>query len=469
MDELPGSIHAAAAALRSGAATSEELLKCATSRTASADPVVGAYIRRFDEEALAAAREADRELAEGHDRGPLHGIPIAVKDLIQTREAPTSGQSRSLDAKSSAPADAPVIARLREAGAVITGKTTLSEVALGLPDPGAPFPFPRNPWDLKRWAGGSSGGSAGSVAAAMALGAIGTDTGGSVRIPAGFCGVTALKPTTGTLTTEGCLPFAWSFDTVGPIARTAADCAVLLSAMCLNPVHHSYPNDRALVVTSIRGLRVGVDDLLAESARVDPGQRESFQEAVEQLSALGAEIVSAPLPWVKETRSANQVVMMTEAFTYHLPRLRDRWTGYGPATRTMLAGGIGYTAADYLRAKRLIAEISASVDALFTDIDVHVSPMATIVAPTLDDLMHGDLIEFLGSLHTMYWSTYGQPALSAPVRAAESGLPLAIQIAGARGADSLVTSVGRVFQQATPWHRLTAPLKLAKPIERSMS
>jgi aspartyl-tRNA(Asn)/glutamyl-tRNA(Gln) amidotransferase subunit A len=210
MSEIPLSITEAAAKLRDGSLTSVELTSAVLARADAYDGEVGSYLARFDEQALAAAATADSDLAKGVDRGPLQGIPLGVKDIIAAADGPTTANSLVLDPAWGAGKDAPVVSRLKSAGAVITGKLTTMEFAIGSPDPTKPFPLPRNPWDTKTWPGGSSSGTGSGVAAGFILGGLGTDTGGSIRIPAAFCGVSGLMPTFGRVPKSGCTPLGYS-------------------------------------------------------------------------------------------------------------------------------------------------------------------------------------------------------------------------------------------------------------------
>ncbi|RNL61926.1 amidase [Nocardioides marmoriginsengisoli] len=454
-EQLPDSIAEAAAALRAGTTTAVELVERSIARAEAVDGAsnpdrLGAYILRFDDQARAAAAVADQELAAGQDRGPLHGIPIAVKDLLTTSEGPTTAQSSAQDPEWGDRQDAAVVSRLRRAGAVITGKTSLSEFACGFPDPDKPFPVPRNPWDLNRWAGGSSGGSASAVAAGLVLGAIGTDTGGSVRIPAGFCGVTGLKTTWGAISTDGCLPLAWSFDSIGPIARSAEDCALVLAAIA--------DDATAPATIDLRGLRIGVDRLDTMTAATDDGQPDAFAAALAVLRDAGAEIVELPLPDYVEVTAANYVIMLSEGYAYHLPALRSRWQEYGRSTRTLLSGGLAYTGADYVQAQRVRARSWQRARALFTEVDLHVSPMATVGAPTLHDLLEGDQSLVFGSLHTPYWATVGCPTAAVPIGLTSAGMPLSLQIAGPPGQDAGVLAAAAAYQRETGFHRLRPAL-----------
>ncbi|MDH3681112.1 MAG: amidase, partial [Acidimicrobiia bacterium] len=238
----PWTIASAGDALRDGELTSVELVTRLQGAADDLDETLGTWLARFDEAALAAAAEADAELAAGRDRGPLHGIPLGIKDILATDEGPTTAQSLVLDPTWGDQGDGPVITRLREAGAVLMGKTTTMEFAVGRPDFSKPFPVPRCPWNTDRWAGGSSSGTANGIASGQILGGLGTDTGGSVRLPAAYNGISGHKPTFGLVPKSGCVPLGLSYDHIGPMARSAWDCAAMLNAMA-----GPHPSDRTTV------------------------------------------------------------------------------------------------------------------------------------------------------------------------------------------------------------------------------
>src|ERR1700730_1599564 len=229
--DIPPTIVAAGAALRSGQVSSVALTQELLARARATQDTVAAFIVITEEPALAAAQRADAELAAGRDRGPLHGIPLAVKDIIATADAPTTANSRVLDPTWGQRDDATVVRKLREAGAVLLGKLGLHEFAIGWPDPATGFRIPKSPWDMARTPGGSSSGTGAAIAAGLILGGLGTDTGGSIRGPAAHCGISGLKPTFGRVSKEGCVPLGYSLDNIGPMARTARDCALMLQVL----------------------------------------------------------------------------------------------------------------------------------------------------------------------------------------------------------------------------------------------
>nr|WP_042197528.1 amidase [Kibdelosporangium sp. MJ126-NF4]CEL23027.1 Aspartyl-tRNA(Asn) amidotransferase subunit A @ Glutamyl-tRNA(Gln) amidotransferase subunit A [Kibdelosporangium sp. MJ126-NF4]CTQ90166.1 Aspartyl-tRNA(Asn) amidotransferase subunit A (EC 6.3.5.6) @ Glutamyl-tRNA(Gln) amidotransferase subunit A (EC 6.3.5.7) [Kibdelosporangium sp. MJ126-NF4] len=441
-----------ASALRAGEVTSVDLTEQALAAADRLDGTLGVYLARFDEQALAAARRADKELADGVDLGPLHGIPVGVKDSVSTSDGPTTAQSLVRDPHWDTGRDALVVAQLRAAGAVITGKTTLMEFGFGVPDPAKPFPIPRNPWDTRAWTGGSSSGSAGGVAAGLFAAAIGSDTGGSIRMPAAFCGITGLMPTHGLVPTSGCVPLSYSMDRVGPLARSARDCAAMLTVMA------GPRTEQPLFDADLSGLRVGAVRAGHFPDGTDPALPGAFDRALAALADLGASIVEVSLPYLAEMATVAYVTVASEGFAYHRDDLSARWHDYFTSTRGLLALGALSSGADYVQAQRLRQVARSAVARLFADVDVIVSPTASIGAPLFD--------EFTGSLdsaavfplvHTLYWSTLGNPVLAVPIGFTARGLPLSCQIAGPAFGEARILRVGDAFQQDTDWHLRTPP------------
>lgn len=448
--DVPSSITEAAAAIRSGGLTSVALVRACLDRIARDDGKLGAMLAVFEESALAAAAVADAELARGHDRGPLHGVPVGVKDILPALEGPTTAQSSTLPPNWGSGRDAEVVRRLREAGAIVVGKTSTMEFAIGVPDPDKPYAPPRNPWDLLRWAGGSSSGSGSGVAAGFFLGAIGTDTAGSVRIPAAFCGISGLKPTFGLVPTDGVIPLGFSLDHVGPMARTAADCAVLLEC---------FAGTAAPLMGDLSGLRVGV---LADAQHLPNGTAPEvlarFAGAVDVLRSMGADARDVSLPMYDEVDAAGRISLVVEALAYHGAALGSAWSDHYVETREIVGSGALVSAADYVRAQRVRSLARDAVRAIFTEVDVLVSPTAVMTAPPIDGLTSGLLPQ---RVHTRYWDVLGNPVLALPIGPASDGLPLSLQIIGRPHDDARVLSVGHAFQQRTDWHRGTPPGKSA--------
>jgi aspartyl-tRNA(Asn)/glutamyl-tRNA(Gln) amidotransferase subunit A len=462
MTDVPLSITEAAAALRSGALTSSELTAAVLARADVHDSVLGSYLARFDHQALAAAATADQELAQGIDRGPLQGIPLGIKDIIAAAEGPTTANSLVLDPEWGAGRDAPVVARLRSAGAVITGKVTTMEFACGAPDPAKPFPLPRNPWDTDTWPGGSSSGTANGVAAGFFLGGLGTDTGGSIRLPSAFCGITGLMPTFGRVPKSGCAPLGYSLDHIGPMARTAEDCAAMLQVLA--GYHASDPDcaDRpvpdyssGLVDGALQGMRIGVDRVHHSPDGADPAVATCLDAALSMLERLGATVVEVELPFYDEMMAANMVTMGAEALAYHLPDMRTRWDDYFVGTRRMVVQGALCSGADFVQAQRVRRVALRALGALYETVDVVATPTTSTGATRYEQMAGGDLdvAEFFQYIHTPYWDSVGNPALVVPMGFTGDGLPLSLQLAGRHFEESTLLGAGFAYQQATEWHR----------------
>ena len=460
---VPLTMVEAAGLLRSGELSSVGLTAACFEVADRLDPVLGTYICRFDESALLAAEQADRELAEGVDRGPLHGMPVGVKDIIACSESQTTANSVVFDPGWFAGRDAPVVERLRAAGAVITGKVTTMEYAIGLPDVSKPYPVPRNPWDVDTWPGGSSSGSGSGVAAGLFLGALGTDTGGSVRMPAAFCGITGMKQTYGLVPKAGCLPLGVTLDHIGPMTRSVADAAAMLSVMAgfdvsdpSMPVGVSGEDYVAGLTGDLTGLTIGIDRARFIGNELDDANLVAcMDDAVAVLAAAGATIVEVTLPLFDELSAACLVTAGTEAFAFHREWLANRWSDYGSFTRASIGGGALYTAADYAQAQKVRRIGAAKLAELYQTVDLIITPTACAGAPAVDGINWDSLWKIL---YTGYWNCVGLPSLSVPMGFTEAGLPLGLHIAGRPFEDGLVFKAGDAFQRATAHHLALPPI-----------
>jgi aspartyl-tRNA(Asn)/glutamyl-tRNA(Gln) amidotransferase subunit A len=400
-----------------------------------ADRGLNAYITVRADEALAEA--------EAPPRGPLYGVPVAVKDVIDVAGTRTTAGSEILR-DNVAEGDAAAVGRLRAAGAIVIGKLNTHEFAYGATTTSPHFGPAHNPWDRERICGGSSGGSGAAAAADLAAGTLGTDTAGSIRIPAAFCGVTGLRPTTGLVSNEGVVPVSWTFDVVGPIARSAEDCSLLLEAIA--PDFRPEPDGEPL--------RVGAVQPLLE--RADPPVAAVVEEA---LGELGAERIEAPA--LDRAGLIQQLVMLPEATAAHLPWMRTRLADYGADVRARLLAGLVLPATAYptgLRGRRWLAE---QVRPLFERFDLLAAPAMPIVAPRIGEdpvELAGERIPYRLALipFNSPWSCLGLPAASVPCGFVE-GLPVGLVLAGRPGADATVLSAARAFQRATDWHERRPP------------
>jgi aspartyl-tRNA(Asn)/glutamyl-tRNA(Gln) amidotransferase subunit A len=455
MTEIPLTITDAAAALRSGALTSVALTTACFEAADELDEQIGCYLERLDEPALEAAAAADRALAAGEVSGPLLGIPVGIKDIIATNDGPTTGQSLILDRTWGDQGDAPVVARLRSAGAVIAGKVTTMEFACGMADPEKPFPIPRNPWNLDRWPGGSSSGTGNGIAAGLFLGGLGTDTGGSIRCPAAYCGISGIKATFGRVPKSGCVPLGYSLDNIGPMARSAHDCALMLEVLAGYDSSDPYAADVPVpqytdaLDGDLSAMRLGVDRVHTIDRAEDQAVVAAFDAVLEELAACGATIEEVELPLYDELVAATMATAYAEAFAYHRNDLASRWSDYGKATRLFLARGALMSSADFVQAQRVRTAGLAAMKAAFQPFDAVLTPTALLGAPPA---LGTDLDDILGAICTPVWNAVGFPALSVPMGFDSEQLPVSLQIIAAPFAETATFKVGDAFQRRTDWH-----------------
>ncbi|HTF08046.1 MAG TPA: amidase [Asanoa sp.] len=456
-------IKGAATALRDGSLTSTALTQQILDRAIALNPALGAYVDITADAALEQAAAADTALAAGDDRGPLQGIPLAIKDIIAMKGAATTANSRVLAPTWGAGTDAPVVARLRDAGAVFVGKATTSEFAIGLPDATKGFPVPHNPWNIEHTPAGSSSGTGIAVSAGLALGGLGTDTGGSVRSPAAVNGHTGLKVTFGRVPKSGVVPLGFSLDSIGPMARSAWDCAALLEVMAgfdptdPNAAQQPVPAYTELLDGSVDGLRIALPmPYFFDHEQLDPEMHDAVLVAVKQLVGLGASSTEVELAHAAEAKDANHIILVAEAYAYHRNNLVNRWTDYGVHTRPTLARGAFYSAGDVAQAERFRMMFSRQVAALFENYDVIITPSAPTPAERAADLSPSKRLQVVS--YTGHWNLTGLPAVAIPVGFSTSGLPLSMQIVGKPFAEATVLKVADALQQITDWHLAMPPV-----------
>ncbi len=456
----PRTIADAARSLREGQTTSVALTREALERSRALQPTLEAFVTLNEGPALEAAARTDAERAAGLDRGPLHGIPLAVKDNIATADAPTTGCTKTLDGWW-AGRDATVVARLRQAGAVIVGKLALHELAFALPDPASGFPRARNPWDVARTPGGSSSGTAVAVAAGLVLGGLGSDTGGSIRLPAAHCGITGLQPSFGRVSLRGVIPGSWSIDVVGPMARSARDCALILQAIAgydpADPASADVPPAEVPGEDpSLAGIRIGLPRSgYFALAELDTGVKRAVLDAVEVLARAGAEVVDVEIPSFNVAHAAYWVTMLTEAFATYEDDLRRQAGRFGTSARRTLLSGCLFSASDLAYAGRVRAIARAGYLELMRSVAAIVTPGSLYVAPPLEGWGAQTRMFLRPSLYGLS-SIVGAPALAIPCGLSREGLPIGAQILARPFDEAMTLRVGQAYQQATDWH-LRAP------------
>jgi amidase len=458
-----GSLTEVAALIERREVSPVELTNAMLARIERLDGTLHGYLTVTAERALASARTAEAELARGVRRGPLHGVPIGVKDLCATRGVRTTCAS-GVFAQRVPDADATVVRRLEAAGAVLLGKLNLTEFALMGYHPS--LPRPRNPWDLRRDTGGSSSGSGVAVAAGLCFAAIGTDTGGSIRLPSAWCGVVGLKPTYGRVSRAGVFPLAASLDHVGPMTRRVADAAAMLDAMAgFDPddpttLREPPPRCAAAIGGDVRGIRIGWDmRFIADGAH--PAAVDAVQHAVRVLAAQGAEVVDVEVPPVDAVLPAWPVLCGAEAAAAHAATFPSRAADYGPSFRAFLDYAATLRGQDYARCHEARMIWSGRLRGVFERVDAITCPSMFMTAPPADVIdPYGpftlDFVPFLRFVAPFNFS--GSPTLSVPCGFTDGGLPYSLQLVGRHGDEALLCRLGHVYEQATEWHRRRPPV-----------
>jgi aspartyl-tRNA(Asn)/glutamyl-tRNA(Gln) amidotransferase subunit A len=422
------------------------------------DKTLHSYVTVTAERALADARAAEAAIRSGV-AGPLAGVPIAYKDLYATRGILTTAGSALL-ADWMPDHDATCVSRLQHAGMVMLGKLITHEFAFGIQFPGHCFPPARNPWNLDHIPGGSSSGSGAALAAGLTVGALGSDTGGSIRGPAAFCGIVGLKPTYGRLSRAGVVTLSWTLDHTGPMARTVEDCALMLQALAghdpADPAssREPVPDFTASLTHGIRGLRVGIPrEYFLHDVKPEVG--DAFESALGTLRGLGAEVRDVRIPSIWAA-PAFMVIMLTEAFAYHARDLRERPHLYGEVLREKLMAGAFFTGEEYVQAQRLRARLRAEMHQVLDQVDVLATPTAPGTAPAFSTVLDPDFPFARSNMPP--FNMAGLPALALPCGFAPSGLPISLQIAGRPFDEATVLRAGHAYEQATEWHRRRPPV-----------
>ena len=433
-------------------------------RIARIDPALKSYATVMGDQAMADARTAASEIAAGRYRGPLHGVPIAIKDLCWTKGVRTMG-GLAVRRNFKPAQDATVVARLRAAGAVVLGKTNLSEGAAAGYNPAMDVPL--NPWNHDRWPGMSSSGSGVAVAAGLCFAAVGTDTGGSIRMPSSANGVVGLKPTYGRVSRFGVIPMAPSLDHVGPMAREVADVAIMFDAMAgrdpADPTSLDAPPAEAVKAlgAGVRGLRIGVDRAYA-LAHTDAGQARAIEAALKVLERQGAVVTPVRMPDLSDLVPTWAAICGAEIAAAHAATYPSRAAEYGPYLRQFLAAGASVTPQELAAARRRRAEITAQLDALLDTVDAMAGPAGGDPAwPITHALQTGPLPAYhqawgaaqpRSAEFTMPMDLAGVPAICLPCGFSADGLPYSIQFTGRRLSEAMLCRVAYAYERATDWH-----------------
>ncbi len=437
-----------------------ELTEACIARSEALDPTLNAYITPTFETAREEAKAATEEIAAGRLRGALHGIPFALKDLYETSGVLTTAGAR-LRQEYVPTEDAHVVSLLREAGVVFLGKLTMHEWAMGGTSINEFFPTPRNPWNLERITGGSSGGAGAAISAGLCIGSLGSDTGGSIRIPASFCGITGLKPTYGRVSVRGVVPLLWSLDHAGPMTRTASDCALILQAIAgyddEDPTSEDVPvpDYAANLDKGIKGLRVGVPtNFFFDADAVAPEVTSAVRVAAAVFASLGAEIKDVLFP--DPERFGTNDALFAEAAAYHEGHLSDRPETFSERIRERLVDRLSLRAVEYARARYKQLEFKLALRRLFRDIDLLLVPTEPIVAPTFGDAL--ELPPMVFARNVRLFNVAAVPAISIPCGFDSVGLPIGLSLAGRPWEEETVLRAAHAYQQATDWHTRRPPL-----------
>jgi aspartyl-tRNA(Asn)/glutamyl-tRNA(Gln) amidotransferase subunit A len=440
----PDSIRDASLRLSRFELSSEELVRSQLDRAEKLSEL-NAFISLLPDEAIAEARRLDGMRRRGEILGPLHGIPVTAKDLVWSKGIRTTSGSK-IYAELVPDRDAPALASLRARGAVLLGKTNLHELAYGVSNANPHYGTARNPWDRTRISGGSSGGSAVALASGIGYGSIGTDTGGSIRIPASLCGVVGLKPTYGRVSREGVTPLSWSLDHVGPMARTVEDVTILYEAMTGEPVESLEPAESS----PLRGLNVGVHPRYFFE-NLAPEVESSVRSALAALESLGAAVVEIDVPEIELQAACRNTIAFAEASCYHEKNIRTRPQDYGEDTRDLLRLGLLVPATDYLAALRVRRVVYDAFRRAFEGLDLLATPSTPSAAPRIGASVLENGEELRSGLLRLPgpFNTTGFPALSLPCGFTASGLPVGLQLAAAPRREALLLRVARAFEQSS--------------------
>jgi len=457
-------IREAADLIRKKKVSPVELTTACLARISQFNPALNAFITITAESAMAQSREAEAEVMRGKWRGPLHGVPIALKDLFDTAGVKTTAGSGVF--KDRIPTeDAEVVRRLKAAGAVLLGKTNMHEFAFGGTSIVSYFGAVHNPWELSHISGGSSGGSAAALAADLCYGALGSDTAGSVRLPASICGIVGLKPTYGLVSIRGVIPLSWSLDHVGPMARTVADTALLLQVIAgydekeTTSEQMNIPDYSQAIGTKVSSVRIGAPREFF-FADLDPEIDAAMKEALSVLTKLTAGIRDVALP-ANNMETLRDVVRAAEAYAYHREYVTKTPELYQPLTLKRIQAGANVTTPAYIQGRRDLAQVRRTAAKWLDSVDVLVTPTIPIPPAAISDPHADDILPEVRN--TSPFDVNGWPAISLPCGFTSHGLPIGLQIVGPHGGESVLFQLAHAYEQATEWHKRRPQLPARAP------
>ncbi len=453
--------------VESGELSPVEIVQAHLSRIRSTEPVLNSFITLLPDEALSAARQAERDIRAGRYRGPLHGIPVGLKDLFNTGGVRTTSGSRIFD-NYLPQEDCTVASRFREAGAILLGKLNMHQFAYGPTGENPDYGHMHNPWNPGMVSGGSSGGSGSAAAAGQCTITTGSDTGGSIRIPAALCGIVGLKPTYGRVSRHGLTPLAWSMDHPGPMVRTVEDAAITMNVIAghdpldVASANVPVPDYTSALTGDVRGLRVGVPRQYFD-APLDPEVRQAVNTALEQIESLGAEVTEVDFPEFADAAAISTTMLMAEASACFRDLLASDGNSIYEPVRLRLEAGMFISAADYLRAQQARAVFDRATRRLLQDVDLLAGPTEPVTAPPLlqQQVLAGEQEIGTVAALTQYTRPYnitGFPAISIPCGFSTEGLPIGLQLAGRPFDEQTVLGAAFAYEQATDWHTRRPPV-----------
>jgi len=434
-----------------------DLTKAYLDRIEAIDGKVKSYVTPLPESALQEARVAEADIQKGNYHGPLHGVPIGLKDLYDTKGVRTTGQSKVFEHRVPEE-DATVVTKLEEAGTVLLGKLAMHEFALGGPKTSL-FDQANNPWNLEHVTGGSSSGSGAAIAAGLAMGSLGSDTGGSIRGPAALCGIVGLKPTYGRVSRYGVLPLSWSLDHVGPMTWTVEDTALMLQVIAghdpkdATSSHEPVPDYSAALQTDLKGIRVGVPRhyFFADDVGLDEDTANAVEKGIQTLRELGATVQDIIIPSLSLSSIANTVIMISEANAYHEKNLKSQPQNFGEIARSRFILGGVFTSADYIQSQRARNKLKREFSEAFQTVDIMAMPVMSKPAAALKDFNPMGMM-MSPSMMAPFNQT-GIPAMSVPCGFSSAGLPIGMQIAAEAFNESAVIRAGHAYQKYVGWHK----------------